>query len=68
MISLSNITTLSLRVLSSLNNNLSLLGQDYVDAFGMVVVILNLIFVGHVTLEKDELLGNYCSRTKARSM
>ena len=30
----------------------------------MVVAIVNLIFVGHVTLEADEVLGDYYPRTK----
>ena len=34
----------------------------------MVVAIVNLIFVGHVTLEADEVLGDYYPRTKARIM
>jgi hypothetical protein len=34
----------------------------------MVVAILNLIFVGHVTLETDEMHGDYYPGTKARIM
>jgi hypothetical protein len=32
----------------------------------MVVAILNLIFVGHVHIIPDEVLGDYYTRTKAR--
>jgi hypothetical protein len=32
----------------------------------LVVAILNLIFVGHVPLELDEVLGDYYPRKKAR--
>lgn len=34
----------------------------------MVVAIINLIFVGHVPLEPDEVLGDYYPHTKAQIM
>jgi hypothetical protein len=34
----------------------------------MVVITLNLTFVGYVSLEPDEVLGDYYPRTKVRIM